>query len=214
VRKRLLRRPTFAVLIPVTLAIISITAAWIGYRSNELSGTAGGASRTIIIESTRRNASSANRSLFVNLETLAVRRFIGLDAELKTLRASDSETDKTIEASLSHDLVPVIIDEAELLKNPKYRSPNGVYDIDARIRDQEGVRFIDPAITFQKADVAESEQRWMAATAVLMTLPLFWTTLAELSTTAAVKRWSYLIGDVLFAMSIAIYLTIEQGVLG
>lgn len=205
-----LHRPTLAVLIPISLAVVSISAAWVHYRAGIISGDAGGAARAGIIDSVKRNAFNAENSLFLGQEALVLRRYLATSAEQQVLKQSGGPAGQAAAAAIDKYLVPVYTQNTELVSDPRYRLPGGNYDLDARLKDLTGNDVPDPAQSFEKASSADADQRWMAAVAVLMTFPLFWLTLSEL-TKAGTRRVAFLAGSAFYLASLALYGLIEFG---
>lgn len=212
------------VMIPVFIALVSLTTALAVWRISVVGSSAADANRQGLIEAFKKGAAQNEDWRKIYEEAGYASRFAVETAAADAMDASKDEVLKAAARNLRQYLLPSM----QLLSEPlgtqeKYLKSDGAFDIEKRFADLQAeapeLLALDPAATFALADRYFSEQRWLTVGTALLAISLVWLGLAEIQSgrgrtvNLTLGIGIYLVGLLFFLIVEAVFIIGRGGVL-
>jgi hypothetical protein len=200
------KKTRFELLVPLLIAIVSMTFAAASWRISMVSSSAGDASRKGILDAIKKQAYTNENWRQTYEEANYTENYSVVLAEVERLEASADPNLKARAANLRQYLLPNMqLIAGALAADPAYQKPDGTYDLQKRFEtlqaDTAGLGDLDPQASFRLAARYFAEQRWLIVTAVLFAISLFWLALTEMSK-ARMRNTLLVIGAIVYAVGL------------
>lgn len=168
-----------------SIALVSISAALVVWRGSTVSSSAGDSSRKLIIDTVRQQAGANEDWRKTYQEAAFAQNYAAYAAQLKAMADSADKTTVAQADYLRQYLLPNLQQMAPLAQDKAYLNRDGTFDLQHRFEDLQAensdLASLDPQIWSKQAASYSAEQRWLTVDAILLTIALFWLSLAQIS---------------------------------
>jgi len=197
-------------LITVCVVIISIVMAIVIWRTSMANSDASGTDRRGMINLIKQQAALNENVRKLYEEMFSTREYVTFLSEIETLEKSGNEVAAQV-ADLYRRALPGYNGFSPMITDAKYKNPDGTYNLALRLEDlnkEFPETSLKPEESFTKADSKFTKQRLLTVDAIILTLSLFWVSVAQVAA-GKFRLFSLAIGVLIFFSGLGAFGLIE-----